>query len=472
MVARPPRRLVGLRRGLVAVGLAIGGLMVARGQVGGDQLNLLARGWLLAARGEWVHYGNPLSSGGNAPGTVTTLLMAAPLMVWRDARAPAALLLALHLAAYLLIDRLLARAAGERARLACAALYWLNPWQLYFTGFVWNPSFLFLAGAVHLWTAWRQRRRAGFGLSFLHVLTLGLAGQVHPSALLLMVASLLLWWRGLLRLDLRGAALGLLATVVSLVPWWLAVRGQPAIAAASEGFLLRGLVTGVLLKGVLYWLRYASLHLSNKIAVFDFSSLVGPALDRTLVAAAAALRHAAGVASGAVPVLANLWLWRRGPRGLLRRPRAQEPARPAAGDRAGAAGERRGARLWLKRYVAWCFVAALAVFALSPTTLQMWQGLVLLHAAVLPVVLWWELLARSRRRRDAWRGLTAWTALEVGLLLALAFGSPYYRPGGRAGVHLALRADSPMLHELRIVPRTPNPLGRRGGWWPDVLPEE
>ena len=52
---------------LFVAGLLIAILMLIRSQVGGDQLNLLARGWLLAAEGKWISYGNPMSTGGKAP---------------------------------------------------------------------------------------------------------------------------------------------------------------------------------------------------------------------------------------------------------------------------------------------------------------------------------------------------------------------------------------------------------------------
>ncbi|MGH6958963.1 MAG: hypothetical protein ACREE7_00615, partial [Dongiaceae bacterium] len=68
-----------LRWALFAMGLALSAWMVARSQVGGDQLNLLARGWLLVEEGVWVPYGNPTSSGGAQPGGLTSLLVALPL---------------------------------------------------------------------------------------------------------------------------------------------------------------------------------------------------------------------------------------------------------------------------------------------------------------------------------------------------------------------------------------------------------
>src|SRR5260370_38879026 len=71
-----------------AAGLVLAALLVARSQVGGDQLNLLARGWLLAARRQMVWFGNPMSTGGQAPGGVTSLLVGLPLLLWGDHPAP------------------------------------------------------------------------------------------------------------------------------------------------------------------------------------------------------------------------------------------------------------------------------------------------------------------------------------------------------------------------------------------------
>ena len=92
------------------LGLLLSAAMLWRAQAGGDQLNLLTRGWLWAERGELVTYGNPLSSGGSGPGAVTSLLVGAPLFVWRDHRAPIVLIWLFHLAAFLLLDRTLAPA--------------------------------------------------------------------------------------------------------------------------------------------------------------------------------------------------------------------------------------------------------------------------------------------------------------------------------------------------------------------------
>ena len=74
---------------VVVLGSVFSILMLARSQVGGDQLNMLARGWLLVADGQWVPFGLQTSAGGKAPGGLTTFVTGLPLFVWQHHRAPA-----------------------------------------------------------------------------------------------------------------------------------------------------------------------------------------------------------------------------------------------------------------------------------------------------------------------------------------------------------------------------------------------
>ncbi len=447
---------------LFAVGLAIALGMLVRSQVAGDQLNLLARGWLLAARGRWIAYGNPLSSGGKAPGGITSLLVGLPLFLWRDHRAASALVLLFHVAAYLILDGTLKRTLSPYERVLLALLYWLNPWQLYFASFLWNPNYLYLYGAVHLWSALAQRERARFWPSFLHAAGMGLAFQVHPSCLLLAVASLLLWRRGYFRVHWTGAVLGGLIAAIPLVPWAIEVAAQPAIVTeASKGFLGRGLILVFpLVRGVLYWLRYASLSVAGNLGSFDFSDFLGadPWLGPGLTRLGQVL-----AATVVIPVLANLYLWRRGRR---RKPWLRWIWREKLAP--GTTG-----RSWLAGYARVCFVAAVIVYSLSPTTIMMWQGLILLHAAILPVILWAGALGRSRLAPRALTATRVYAVAEIAFLAAMALGSSQYRCGGhdgKDGFGFNLRYDSPMFRELHIQQTCPWPVDVPGGWWPDVLP--
>jgi hypothetical protein len=441
-----------------AAGLALSLAMVARSQVGGDQLNLLARGWMLAAEGRWISFGNPMSTGGKAPGGITSLLVGLPLMVWRDHRAPTLVVLLFHVLAYWLLDRTLRPVLSARERVLLAVLYWLNPWRAYFSGFLWNPNYLFLFGVVHLWTCLGQRREPRFWLSFLHAAGLALAFQIHASFLLLAVASAVLWWRGYFRPHWIGGLVGGLLAALPLIPWLIELQAHPAIVTeADKGFLGRGLLLVYpLVRGLLYWLRYASIDLSGKMLRFDFSDFLahGDGIGRWVSRAANGLLPVTLL----LPLLANRRLWRRGRRRWLHK------LPEGASDRA-----------WLWGYAAQSFVAAIVVYSLAPTTIMMWQGLILLHAAVLPCVLWAGSLARTRQASRVWRGMWVWAVAELVVLVLIPLGSTHYRCAGHGdgadSFGLALRHDHPMLHELHIQDTCPLPLNRPDGWWPDVLPD-
>jgi hypothetical protein len=445
-----------LRVGAFVLGLAVSAALVALAQAGGDQLNLLARGWLLAAHGELVPYGNPLSSGGNAPGALSSVLVGWPLAVWSDHRAPIVLIWVLHLAAWLVLDRTLRGALTPVERAALAVVYWLNPWRVEAAGFLWNPNYLPLVGAAHLATARALAARPRFGATFVHVLALGLGAQLHPSVLLLGVLSALLWARGYVRVSWPGFAAGCAATAATLAPWLAAVAARPDLAAASgAGFPFRGLLlVQPMLKGLSYWLRYPSLALHRESARLDFSPRLGEATDGWLAPAAGVLLAVAGVATLAFALWANLAFFRARRRSPLARPRPEE-----------------GEGGWLDGYVALALVAAVATFAASPTTPQAWQMMPFLHVAVLPVVRGVGRLAPRLGEARLVKGLAAGAALALAADLALAAGAPNFRCGGRYGVVIPLRASSPMFEEIGLQRTCPWPLDRPGGWWPDVLPE-
>jgi hypothetical protein len=449
-------------------GLLLAALLVARSQVGGDQLNLLARGWLLVARRRMVWSGNPLSTGGNAPGGVTSLLVGLPLMLWRHHRAATAGVALCHVLAFLLLDRTLARIVSAPERLLFVVLYWLSPWQLYFASFLWNPNYLFLGGAVHLATAWRLRREPRFTASLLHVATLALALQVHPSFLLLAAASVLLWWRGYLRPHPAGAAVGAVLGALPLLPWAWEVLGHPALLAqVHKGFPGRGLLFS-LPRGVLYWLRYSSLSLAGRTGLFDFTEVFGATAERRLTPLMRVLTEGVGPATVALPLAANLWLWRSY---LRRHGKPRAPGRLRRLPRLPRLSEAASERDWLRGYVLLTFLAAAAVFALSPTTMMYWQGLCLFHAAVLPLTLYAGLLLRTRLARRVLAGAAAYVVLELLLTLGIAFGTPDFRCRGLETVVFPLLGDSPMLHDLHIQDTCPWPLGDlQHGWWPDILP--
>ncbi len=434
---------------LFALGLAISLFMLARSQVGGDQLDMLGRGWLFT-HGDWVQFGMTTSADGKTPGGLTSLLAGVPLLLWRDYRAPALASLLAHVLAYFLLDRTLRGILTPTERLLFAVLYWLNPWRLYHSAFVWNSNWVFLFGAIQMWAVYRQRTRPSFWISLLHALALGAYFQVHSAFVILVLASVFLWARGYFKPSWPGIALGAGLSVLALIPWVLAAAANPALVPGTKGFPLRGLILVFpFLRGLLYWLRYPSLSFGGTMTSFDFSAILGRE-DRVLGPLLENVAAAVGLASVFVSLLAAIWMWRRNRR------------------RWRISGKSVSGRLWLHGYVVWTFAATAASFALSPTTAMQWQGFTVVHAAVLPLVMWTAALLRSRRKvtvRRLARVHLAWTLV---LVVCMSLGSPMYRRGGRDTPALALLHDHPMLHELGILEHTGVTAGT-GTWTPDVF---
>ncbi len=451
------------RRLLVAIflfGLLVSAVMVARSQTAGDQLNLLARGWLLASEGRWVPFGNAATGGGAHPGGLVSLLVGLPLLVWSDHRAPTILMLATQVLAYLILDRMLRGVLRPPERVLFGLLYWLNPWRLFLSGFLWNPSMLFLPAALHLWTAFELRRGPRFWLSAAHVLTLAAALQLHIGGLALVFATGLFWWRGYARLDWKGAALGGAAAALSFVPWLLAVLEDPSWLPPGGGLLHGELTFGVpVLKGLIHWLRFPGLSLGRSMVCLDFSALGGPGLEQI----GPLLRGSRAVLvlpTFLISIWANARLWRL----AGRRWRARFD--PAAGDRA-----------WLEGVVRWSLVAAVAAFALSPITLSYWQVLAIFHVALLPVVLAAGRLLDGPRARWVVGAASFYAAVVLVLAPAMAFGAPPYRCAGpRCGSMSfgvpVLRSDHPMFYEVGVHRTCPIVVDDPEGWWLDIVPEQ
>jgi hypothetical protein len=421
-----------LRRGLFYFVLLMSVWMVFRSQVSGDQYRLLEPGWGLLSEGVLRPYGVPMSGGGMEPGALTSVLVGLPLLAWHDYRAVNLLILLTHILAYLVLDRLLRETVSSRERLLFALFYWASAWRLYFSAFLWNPNYLFLLGALHAWTAYQQRKEARFLPTFIHVLALGVAFQLHGSFLILVIASAFLVLRRYMKIHIPAAVLAGAVVLASLLPWIRLVMTNSDLLPAQDGFLGRGLILGYpIYRGVVYWLRYASLHLGEAMAQFDFTPVLGARLDRVLAPVVGALVKV-GPVTVLVPLLANVWLWRRKRSGGLR-------AFPEDGSR----------RSWLHGYVRWCFLAAMATFALSPTTIMSWQALIVFHAAVLPLVLWLGALLRGRARSRVF--LRSWAVAAGILALSICLASPPYRRGGRKPFQLGRVGVPKMVRELGIL---------------------
>jgi hypothetical protein len=340
--------------------------------------------------------------------------------------------------AYLLIDHTLRDVLAPHERFLLAVFYWLNPWQLYFAGHLWNVNWLFLAGAVHLWTVRAQRVRGLFWISLVHVVNLGLAFQIHSSFMILVLASMLLWWRRYFRIQFWGAAVGAGLILLSLIPWLLTALEYPQVLPMQGGFPGRGLVTVYpVIRGIGYWLRYPMLYFAQDLVEFDFTPVLGPAVDRILAPTLALLTRLIAPLTILISLAANVWFFRRR-RGSVFRGYAVDGSR----------------REWLHGYVRWALIASVLAFCMSPTTIMMWQALVVLHAAILPVVLWLGALWRTRAGPRVRTAMIVHIAVLVGFGVTMAFVAPMYRVGGRDAAYVRVPEAHPMLDRLDVTRRS------------------
>ncbi len=411
------------------LGLSIGLLMVVNSQLSGDQVQLLNLGWQLSHNHVWVPHGMITSAGGFSPGGFSALLVAAPLYLWNDYRAPALFILLCHAGAFLLLIRALKPALTELGRYLLLVLLWLSPWHLYFAAHVWDANYMFVFAVLHLVTAQRMAQQRDTATTAVHVMLLGLSLQIHTSGAILCILSLLLFASRRLKVSWTGFVLGTLVCAASLVPWVLAVRQDPALLPAGKGFLLRGLVyVFPLLRGVLYWLKLSSLTFVERMYDLDFTAALGPRAGPAFGALAKLL----GALSGVTLVVTGWLQWR-----FFRNAWRRAALRPRAAYQP---------RAWLRFYITAMGAAALISFALSPTTIMFWQVFVALPASALAMVMAAEVLFRSRFRPVAQRIAGVWVLVGAALLLSQAVASPMYRCGG-SSVQLA----EPMLLDLRAT---------------------
>jgi len=434
MMARPlSKSRLGRAWWLVfGTGLCVSLVMALRSRVGPDQRLMLDLGWRLVARAEWVPHGMPTSAGGYSPGGLQPLVVALPLYVWRDYRAPALLTALLHAAAFLLFVRTVRPAlSANTGPWLLLVLVWLNPWRAYFSAHLWNPNFMPAIAILHLVTAQRMRSEPHAVAAFFHALAIGLGVQLHTSAATLAILSALLYLRRSIRIHWGGVAAAAAVVVAMLVPWARAVLHEPTLlpGLGGRGFPFRGLLfVFPWLRGAMYWVKLPTLAVASRMVDFDFRPLWGESAHAVLAPVGAA---AAVLAQ--LTVVPSAWANWRFVRKNLRcaRWRQADSAR---------------ARAWLQSYVATAMLATGISFAVTPTTTMFWQTFVDLPAAALVLVMAVEGLARTGYRRRVAPVGVAWCALLALLLAFQTVAAPAYRCG-------AWDPGPPdaMLRELRVA---------------------
>ncbi len=418
---------------IFGLGLGLSILMALRSQVQADQVNQLRFGWWWIARGIFLPHGMPTSAGGFSPGSLITLVTAAPLALWWDYRALALSMVIINLGAFLFLEHAIRPALGRHGRWLLLLLLWLGPWRMAFSSFIWPPNYALPMGMLHLATAVHMRRKPVAWATFVHVLIIGLGAQLHSAAALLALLSITLIATRLIRVHWGAFAAAVFLTLASLIPWIQAVVADPSLVPAGAGFPFRGLVyLFPLIRGILYTLRMASLSLPSRLAAFDFTPLFGAGIDAWLAPTAVIL---AGLAH--LTALIPLWAVAR----LVRKARIRRPWAVKSGC---------SLRTWLKGYLFVAAGATLVSFAASPITIMYWQTQIMMAAIALIVVLPVEALLRTHRKPVVIRMIAGWAIATTLIVTAVATAAPMFRQGGRKAAVAILTADEPLVEELGL----------------------
>lgn len=364
----------------IALGLGVGFWYQINQIVDGDQLQMIHRGYQAAYLGLWPATGNAASVVGNVPGFLSTAVVAGPLMLWDSPYAPIVLLLILRLAGFLMIDAVVRQALPQSmaVRIVLLLLLWLNPWVQY-DSLLYNPSYLIFCSGLHLYTAWHLRDRPGFWVTFWHVLAIGFAMQLHFSWPLLAFISVYLWWRQIMRVNWWGVAIAVLLIGISLVPYLSELLVNPDIARnsdpeARERYIGWGAVhVYPVLKSVIYWLRYGAWAFPSKLvndAGFDWVMSLHW-LEWGLVWVWRIGQYFLAAVTVVIALVANIMAWSEIRHHWRRRDGAvSDPV------------------TWLLLYALGAFVAMLLSAGLAPIVFNYWHLVLILPAAVLPVLVW------------------------------------------------------------------------------------
>ena len=184
-----------------------------------DQARLLSRALDWLETGRLSATGKATTNGFREPAGLLQLVVGVPLRVWPHVLAPGLLVLISHVAALAVLLPTLARLLDWRCATAFAAVFWLAPRRLYLSTYVWEPNYLFLLAALHLWATARLREEARVWPSFVLGLSIVSGPQFHLSGLTLLFATALLWLRRHVRLHCLGFTGGGLVAALPAVPW-------------------------------------------------------------------------------------------------------------------------------------------------------------------------------------------------------------------------------------------------------------
>jgi hypothetical protein len=242
---------------LFLIGLALQIFLSFNYQVGGDQEHLISLGERFVETHSLEPFAKIRAGGGTNPGFLMQLLIGLPLMICDSPYSPMILVIIFHIISYLVLLNIFRDILHEKGMLIFTLIFWMSPLRIYNGGFLWEPAFIFLPAALHFLSAYKSKSENSVFYTFLHIVSLLMAIQIHNSAMILILTTLLLLIFRKIKFNIYGVLLGLIFGLIFFIPVIIAVsEGNLTASSDSEGYLFWSLVNvAPFFKGVFYWFK-------------------------------------------------------------------------------------------------------------------------------------------------------------------------------------------------------------------------
>ena len=114
-------------------------------------MHLLELGMRLVDGGNLSSFSKLKEGGGANLGSLMQILVAGPLFIWENFRAPMLVPILFNIGAYLMISKIIFENYQDKGLLIFTIIFWLSPIRLYNTCFLCEPAYILLPAAMHLY---------------------------------------------------------------------------------------------------------------------------------------------------------------------------------------------------------------------------------------------------------------------------------------------------------------------------------
>lgn len=263
---------------VLIIALTIQSILSMSFWVGVDQLHLIDLGAKLSEDGTLLGYSKLKSGGGANLGSLMQILVAIPLYLFNHFQAPMLVPILFTFISFWLLKPVIIRLWNEKGFFVFSIFFFLAPTFLYNAGFLWEPAYLFLPASLHFISAYylSTDKSKSFWWTLWHLLSLVAVIQIHNSALILIIASIILIYRKQIRLSAQGTIVAFVIGLMFFLPLIneLVFNNGGLEISSAEGYIGKSAVKVMpALKGFFYIFKLTGYDMVRGLKETPFLSL-------------------------------------------------------------------------------------------------------------------------------------------------------------------------------------------------------